>query len=233
MKKCAAIVCVLLTLSVLVGCLKDEVGGVRLATDSSVEVYSVPRQVAMFLFHTGGPWTATTEASWLKITKENGPGGTDTLIAVTTEKNLTGSVRTAKVFVESGGQREVVDVRQSEEYAVLDVKEIVMPAEGGPIDVKFRTNVADSLQLYVSSSMAQYLVDTRDTTKTTRGEEKIGTLNWLYVQPNDSTDMRSAYFFLSINNKHGGRLDLDTLVFHQLPLQTDSVGQGRVKGTGF
>lgn len=223
MKKCAVIACVLLTLSVLVGCLKDEVGGVRFATDSSVEVYPVPRQVAMFLFHTGGPWTATTDASWLKITKESGQGGTDTLIVMTTEKNLTGSVRTAQVFVESGGQREVVDVKQSDEYAVLEVKEIVMPAEGGPLDVKFRTNVADSLQLYVTSSLAQYLVDTRDTTKTTRGEEKTGTLSWLHVLPNDSTGIRSAFFFLAINNKHGGRLDLDTLLFHQLPLRTDSV----------
>lgn len=222
MKKSAVIVCVLLVVSLLAGCLKDEVGGVRLVTDSSVEVYSVPRQVASFLFHSGGPWTATADVPWLKVVKENGPGGTDTLIIVTTEKNLTGAPRTALVTVESGGQREVVNVKQSEEYAVLDVKEVMVPAEGGLLDVKFRTNVADSLQLYVSSHLAQYLVDTRDSTAKVRGEEKDGTLGFLKVLPNDSTGVRLGLFFLSIKNRHGGRLDLDTLLFSQPPLHGDS-----------
>jgi hypothetical protein len=159
---------------------------------------------------------------WLKVVKENGPGGTDTLIIVTTEKNLTGAPRTALVTVESGGQREVVNVKQSEEYAVLDVKEVMVPAEGGLLDVKFRTNVADSLQLYVSSHLAKYLVDTRDSTAKVRGEERVGTLGFLKVLPNDSTGVRLGLFFLSIKNRHGGRLDLDTLLFSQPPLHGDS-----------
>jgi len=97
MKKSAMIVCLLLALSLLAGCLKDEVGGVRLSSDGPVEMYSVPRQVAVMLFHTGGAWTATTDATWLKVKKESGTGGTDTLIIVTTEKNLTGAPRTALV----------------------------------------------------------------------------------------------------------------------------------------
>ena len=69
------IVCLLLALSLLAGCLKDEVGGVRLSSDGPVEMYSVPRQVAVMLFHTGGAWTATTDATWLKVKKESGTGG--------------------------------------------------------------------------------------------------------------------------------------------------------------
>ena len=95
-------------------------------------------------------------------------------------------------------------------------------AEGGLLDVKFRTNVADSLQLYVSSHLAQYLVDTRDSTAKVRGEEKVGTLGFLKVLPNDSTGVRLGLFFLSIKNRHGGRLDLDTLLFSQPPLHGDS-----------
>lgn len=230
MKKSAMIVCLLLVLSLLAGCLKDEVGGVRLSNDEPVEMYSVPRQVAVMLFHTGGAWTASTDATWLKIKKESGPGGTDTLVIITTEKNLTGAPRTAQVTVESGGQRELVTVRQSEEYAIFDPKEIVMPAEGGTLDVSFRTNVADSLQLYVSAHLVEHLVDTRKEQDSAASRaDKTGSLEWLRVEPNDSSAERSGYFFLSINSKFGGRIDLDTLKFTQLTSQKaaepDSTGQ--------
>ena len=216
MRKAAVFLCMLSVL-LLAGCLKDEVGGVRLAADSVVEVYPVPNQVAMFLFHTGGPWTASTDALWLRITKTSGSGGTDTLKVITTEKNVTGEERMAHVIVESGGERQAVDVRQSGEYALFESKEYIMPAEGGLLEVQFRTNVADSLQLYVTAHLTKYMVDTRkeDSTTTTRAQEKSGSLNWIRVLPNDSTDARNGLFFLSINNKHGGRIDLDTLVFYQ------------------
>jgi hypothetical protein len=48
-KKSAMMVCLLLALSLLAGCLKDEVGGVRLSNDEPVEMYSVPKQLAMML----------------------------------------------------------------------------------------------------------------------------------------------------------------------------------------
>ena len=219
MKKCAVIACVLLVLSVLSGCLKDEVGGVRLTAESDVEVYSVAQQRAMFLFYTGGPWTATTDASWLKVAKERGPGGTDTLLIITTEKNLTGAARMAHVTVESGSERKTIDVRQSEEYAIFDRKDFVMPAEGGLLDVTFRTNVPDSLQLYVTGYMVSYLEDTRktDSVSKTRATEVQGSLEWLRVLPNESDTARTALFFLSISNPQGGRIDLDTLRFGQLP----------------
>jgi len=220
MKKSAIIVSLLLALSLLAGCLKDEVGGVRLSSDGPVELYSVPKQLAMMLFHTGGAWTATTDATWLKVKKESGTGGTDTLIIITTEKNLTGAPRTALVAVESGGQRQTVTVRQSDEYAVFETKEIVMPAEGGTLEVSFRTNVADSLQLYVSGHLTPYLKDTREDSAAVRmrGEEKTGSLKWLRVEPNDSTGERTGVFFLSIKSRNGGRIDLDTLTFRQLTI---------------
>ena len=31
----------------------------------------------MMLFHTGGAWTASTDATWLKVKKESGTGGDD------------------------------------------------------------------------------------------------------------------------------------------------------------
>lgn len=211
--------CLVAVAFLVVGCLQDEVGGVRVATDTSVDVYSVTRQVGMFLFHTGGPWTASCDESWLKLVKESGPGGTDTLFVITTEKNLTGSERMAQIVIESAGNRQKLFVRQSAEYALFDQREIVMTADGGPLDVTFRTNVADSLELYVTAYLAKYLVDTRDSDSTarSRAEEMHGSLKWLRVMPNDSDSIRFGSFILSISNPNSGqRIDLDTLKFTQM-----------------
>lgn len=220
----AGLIVIAVFLLLLAGCLKDEVGGVRVATDATVELYSVPRQTALLLFHAGGPWQASCPAPWLKIVKERGEGGTDTLVVVTTEKNLTGSSRTTQVTLESGGHTTTVPIVQTGEYALFDIenKEYVMPAEGGLLDVSFRTNTPDSLMLYVSVALADYLVDTRkeDSTASARTrDEKKGSLKWLRVLPNETDSIREGRFFLSIAHKKTGmRIDLDTLHFIQLGL---------------
>ena len=116
----------------------------------------------------------------------------------------------------------MVDVRQSGEYAVFDEKEYVMPATGGLLDVTFHTNVADSLMLYVTGYLSEFLEDTRkkdsaSAENTTRADDAQGRLDWLKVKPNVTDTARFGMFFLSINTKSGRRVDLDTLVFMQLP----------------
>ncbi len=219
----------LLTGLLMTGCLQDEVGGVRVATDTPLEVYSVPRQVALTLFHTGGPWTATTSSSWIEVLKQSGPGGTDTLIVKTTEKNVTGERRQAHVVIESGNLRELVEVWQRDEYALFSVKNFELPAEGGFFDVKFNTNCSDSLQLYVTTSLVDYLEDTRkkdsvENVRTRAADPVEGSLSWLRVLPNETDSVREGLFFLSISGKLGQRLDLDTLHFSQAGrLSVDSI----------
>ena len=184
-------------LMLLVGCLQDKVGGVRIYSDPSVELYSIPNQVSMFLFHASGPWTATSPDPWLQVMKESGPGGTD-------------------------------EVTQRDEYAEFDQEEFSVPAEGGMMEVTFKTNAADSLQLYVTGSLAQYLEDTRkkDSTKNTRADERKayeGNLKWLRVLPNTDTVARKGFFYLAIgvgNNRH---VSLDTLNFYQEAFVPDSL----------
>ena len=77
-------------LMLLAGCLQDKVGGVKMYSEPNVVVYSVANQTSMFLFYASGPWTATSPVPWLEVTKASGPGGTDTLKVMTTQKNLTG-----------------------------------------------------------------------------------------------------------------------------------------------
>ena len=87
----------------MVGCLQDKVGGVKVYSEPSAELYSISNQASMFLFHSSGPWKATSSEPWLKVIKESGPGGTDTLKVITTEKNLTGQERRAQVASSTAG----------------------------------------------------------------------------------------------------------------------------------
>ena len=203
-------------LFLMAGCLQDKVGGVRIYSEPSAEMYSISNQVSMFLFHSSGAWTATSPEPWLKVMKESGPGGTDTLIVMTVEKNLTGQERRALVNLVADGEMCTVDIKQRDEYAEFDQEEFNLPAEGGLLEVTFRTNSPDSLQLYVTGTLAKYLEDTRkkDSTNTTRAEKK-GKLNWLRVQPNTDTISRDGFFYLAIGTGNDYHINLDTLKFHQ------------------
>jgi hypothetical protein len=212
----------------MVGCLQDKIGGVKVYSEPSAELYSISNQASMFLFHSSGPWKATSSEPWLKVIKESGPGGTDTLKVITTEKNLTGQERRAQVTIMADGEICTVDVKQRDEYAEFDQDEFSVPAEGGMMEVTFKTNAADSLQLYVTGSLAQYLEDTRkkDSTKNTRADERKayeGNLKWLRVLPNTDTVARKGFFYLAIgvgNNRH---VSLDTLNFYQEAFVPDSL----------
>ena len=212
--------CLVATVLLLAGCLQDKVGGVRIYSDPSAELYSVANQTSLFLFHASGPWKATSPEPWLQVMKESGPGGTDTLKVMTTQKNLTGVERKAVVTLVADGELHTVEITQRDEYAEWDQEEFNLPAEGGMMEVSFKTNATDSLQLYVSSHLFQYLEDTRkkDSTQTdTRTEKKEGkgNLNWMRVLPNTDTIPRKGYFFLAIGVGENRHVSLDTLKFYQ------------------
>ena len=210
--------CLVTTVLLLAGCLQDKVGGVKMYSEPNVVLYSVSNQSSMFLFYASGPWTATSRGPWLEVTKASGPGGTDTLKVMTTQKNLTGQERRALVELVADGELTTVEVVQRDEYAEFDRDTLKLPAEGGMMEVTFRANTRDSLQLYVTGSLAEFLEDTRkkDTTKATRAEEEFkGTLNFLRVLPNTDTIARSGLFYLAIGIGNERHINLDTLVFHQ------------------
>ena len=206
-------------LMLLAVCLQDNGGGVKMYSEPNVVVYSVANQTSMFLFYASGPWTATSPVPWLEVTKASGPGGTDTLKVMTTQKNLTGQERRALVELVADGELTTVEVMQRDEYAEFDRDTIKLPAEGGMMDVDFRANERDSLQLYVTGSLVEFLEDTRkkDSTKASRAEDKEfkGTLNFLRVLPNTDTLARDGHFVLAIGIGNERYIGLDTLVFHQ------------------
>ena len=224
--------CLAALMMLLAGCLQDKVGGVRIYSDTNAEMYSISNQVGLFLFHASGPWKATSSEPWLQVMKESGPGGTDTLKVMTTEKNLTGQERTAIVTLVSDGEVRTVEVKQCDEYAEFDLEEYSMPAEGGMLDITFKTNAPDSLLLYVTGTLAKYLEDTRKKDSTdTRAENKVyqGTLNWLRVLPNTDTVARRGFFYLAIGIGNDLHISLDTLKFQQDAFVPDSLKADSLK----
>ena len=209
----------------MAGCLQDQVGGVRVYSDPNVELFSIPNQTSEFLFYASGPWQASSPVPWLQVLKDSGPGGTDTLKVVTTQKNLTGEVRTAVVNIVADGEAKTVVVTQRDEYAEFDQDEFSLPAEGGMLDLTFRSNFRDSLVLYVTGTLAKYLEDTRDedsTQQATRTEFK-GKINWLRVLPNTDTVPRKGFFYLALAVDENRHISLDTLRFQQAAFVPDSL----------
>lgn len=218
----------LLFLLTLYSCMKDEVGGVRIVTDEKQTVYSVPQQSVPIGFYAGGDWTATTTANWLQLLPDHGEGGrANTLVAATTALNRTKAVRSALVSITSGGMTQTVTITQSDEYAVFSCDTLDMTAEGGKINVGFETNAPDSLRLYVSSTLGEYLVNERDSaakaagsrvmtqTAKSRAATFTSRLDWLRLLPNTTSYARSGILLLAIHDKKGLRLDLDTLHIRQ------------------
>ena len=121
--------CLVATVVLLVGCLQDKVGGVRIYSEPNAELYSISNQVSLFLFHASGPWKAESPVPWLQVLKETGPGGTDTLKVMTCEKNLTGVERSALVTLVSDGELRTVEIKQRNEYAEFDREEFNLPME--------------------------------------------------------------------------------------------------------
>jgi len=216
----------------MVGCLQDKVGGVRIYSDPNAELYSVANQTSLFLFHASGPWRASSTEPWLQVVKASGPGGTDTLKVMTTEKNLTGKERKAIVTIVADDETRTVEVVQRNEYAEFDQEEFALPAEGGMMDVTFRSNFRDSLVLYVTGTLAKYLEDTRDedSTKATTRTDYKGTINWLRVLPNTDTVARKGYFYLALAIDENRHIALDTLRFCQDALIPDSLKADSLKG---
>lgn len=215
----------------LAGCLQDQVGGVRVYSDPSVELFSIPNQTSEFLFYASGPWQASSPVPWLQVLKESGPGGTDTLKVVTTQKNLTGEVRTAVVTIVADGEVKTVVVTQRDEYAEFDQDEFSLPAEGGMLDLSFKSNFRDSLVLYVTGALAKYIEDTRDedsTQQATRTEFK-GKINWLRVLPNTDTVPRRGFFYLALAVDENRHISLDTLKFQQDAFVPDSLKSDSLK----
>ena len=189
-------------------CVKDEVGGVVIKSNTASELLCVAENSGVVSFFASGRWTATTTVPWLLIEPAEGLGGEalQVITIKTTEMNRTGEVRSAAVILSSGGKEEVLEIHQRGEYATFDVHEFVIPAAGGTVDVRYHTNVEKGkLLLYCTASMKEWLQ--------TDNVRPPGSLSYIKLLPNNDSAGRDGYFYLVIETEgdHPQRLQLDAL----------------------
>ena len=132
----------------------------------------------------------------------------------TTSTNRTKNTRTAQLTIESGGSTKTVTIKQSGEYAVFEHDELNFTSDGGPLNETFVSSLdQDNLFVYATDGIDEWIQSTNSNDRT-RQEYKYSFQN-LRVQPNTSKDPRTGAFFLTMKDKSGNPLALDTLFIYQ------------------
>ena len=201
----------------LTGCSKDEeYGNAVTLTETSVELYAVVNCSSTITITATDKWTARCDAKWLTFSPSSGEAGTHTITLSTTATNRTKATRTAQLAISTGDSRKVVAVRQRDEYAIFDQDEITVGAAGETLDnLSFVTNLTpDDLQLYVSRSVDEWVEFVSSTRALTRTEYALKT-NALRVKPNTEKSAREGAFIITMADKDGNPLGLDTLWIRQ------------------
>ena len=201
----------------LTGCSDEgENGNAVTLTETSVELYSVVNCSNTVAMTSTGKWTARCSAGWLTFSPSSGEAGTHVITLSTTETNRTKAPRTAQLEVKAGNSRKVITVRQRDEYAVFDMEEVTMAAEGGTLDnLTFKTNVQpDDLVLYGSSDISEWITFIPATKALSRSVQTLR-INPLTVKPNTGKSAREGAFIITMLDKNGEPLGLDTLWIHQ------------------
>ena len=204
------------SLMLLAGCAEDEVGGLSLSSGETAELYAVANVSSDINFIADGDWTASCSAPWLTFSPQKGGEGANTITVSTTQTNRTKALRTATMKIFSGGKHRTVTVTQRSEYAVFDDEELTLPPEGGTINIKFRTNMEEnSLKLYRSLGMEDWISELKASARQARAAEHTGSISPLTVLPNTDHSARDGTFFLGMQDDQGNPLLLDTLFIHQ------------------
>ena len=201
----------------VIGCVKDELGGVSLETESVTELYSVTNQSETVKFNAGGKWTASCTANWLTIDPKSGEAGANVITVSTTSTNRTKNTRSAQLTIESGGKSKTVTVRQRGDYAFFEQDVYPMPVEGGALSMRLSTNVEKLYWGWSSQTeeMIPELKEKRSSEARTRADERKGTLGPLTVVPNTTRDKREGHLFLSMKGAYNQTLLLDTVTITQ------------------
>lgn len=203
---------------VMAGCSEDGTSSSGITWDSSfsgtTEMYPVVNQSSEIKFKAESSWKASCSAKWLTFSPKSGEKGNQVITVATTSTNRTKNTRTAQLTIESGGSTKTVTIKQSGEYAVFEHDELNFTSDGGPLNETFVSSLdQDNLFVYATNGLDEWIQSTNSTDRT-RQEYKYSFQN-LRVQPNTSKDPRTGAFFLTMKDKSGNPLALDTLFIYQ------------------
>ena len=203
---------------VMTGCSEDGTSSAGITWDSSfsgtTEMYPVVNQSSEIKFKAESSWKASCSAKWLTFSPKSGEKGNQVITVATTSTNRTKNTRTAQLTIESGGSTKTVTIKQSGEYAVFEHDELNFTSDGGPLNETFVSSLdQDNLFVYATNGLDEWIQSTNSNDRT-RQEYKYSFQN-LRVQPNTSKDPRTGAFFLTMKDKSGNPLALDTLFIYQ------------------
>jgi hypothetical protein len=215
----------------LVGCEKEE-DVISLSTPGTAELYSVTNQTNEVKFRTENTWKASCTANWLTFSPKSGKAGENVITLATTLTNRTKKERTAVLTIESGGKTKTVNIKQRDEYAYFTTDELNLGCQATTVGVNFYTNLEQNqLQVYVTDGIENWI--SMDDPSRTRTEYE-GYIYPLHIAPNNSQSPREGAFFLTMQDKYGNVLPLDTLFIYQEGLDngyhsTDYSQDGKVE----
>jgi len=203
---------------VTAGCSEDGTSSSGITWDSSfsgtTEMYPVVNQSSEIKFKAESSWKASCSAKWLTFSPKSGEKGNQVITVATTSTNRTKNTRAAQLTIESGGSTRTVTIKQSGEYAVFEHDELNFTSDGGPLNETFVSSLdQDNLFVYATDGIDEWIQSTNSNDRT-RQEYKYSFQN-LRVQPNTSKDPRTGAFFLTMKDKSGNPLALDTLFIYQ------------------
>ena len=203
---------------VTTGCSADEASSAGITWDSSfsgtTEMYPVVNQSSEIKFKAESSWKASCSAKWLTFSPKSGEKGNQVITVATTSTNRTKNTRTAQLTIESGGSTKTVTIKQRGDYAVFEHDELNFTSDGGPLNETFVSSLdQDNLFVYATNGLDEWIQSTNSNDRT-RQEYKYSFQN-LRVQPNTSKDPRTGAFFLTMKDKSGNPLALDTLFIYQ------------------
>ena len=203
---------------VMTGCSEDGTSSAGITWESgfsgTTEMYPVVNQSSEIKFKAESSWKASCSAKWLTFSPKSGEKGNQVITVATTSTNRTKNTRTAQLTIESGGSTKTVTIKQSGEYAVFEHDELNFTSDGGPLNETFVSSLdQDNLFVYATNGLDEWIQSTNSTDRT-RQEYKYSFQN-LRVQPNTSKDPRTGAFFLTMKDKSGNPLALDTLFIYQ------------------
>ena len=197
------------------GCSEDaNESGVTLKTVETTELYSVVNQSSEIKFEAKSSWKASCSAKWLTVSPKSGEAGQNVITIATTETNRTKNTRSAQLTIESGGGSKSVTIKQRGEYAVFEHDEINLPAAGGILTERIWSNIdGENLFLYCTEGLGDWIVVDENNARTRQEYEY--SIRKLRVLANNSKDPRTGLYFLTMKDKSGNILPLDTLFIYQ------------------
>lgn len=203
---------------VMAGCSEDGTSSSGITWDSSfsgtTEMYPVVNQSSEIKFKAESSWKASCSANWITFSPKSGEKGNQVITVATTSTNRTKNTRTAQLTIESGGSTKTVTIKQRGEYAVFEHDELNFTSDGGPLNENFVSSLdQDNLFVYATNGLDEWIQSTNSNDRT-RQEYKYSFQN-LRVLPNTSKDPRTGAFFLTMKDKSGNPLALDTLFIYQ------------------